>query len=125
MNSIVAYIDRLFGFMGLDQLAKFIGRIYSHSDISLKGTVFTISALSSNITSRFKPDIRVLQEIKKYSRNAAPIDIVKIIIRSANAKSTRIDRIEHKISMNRNSWSCSIIYKNGARKDERAQYISI
>lgn len=124
VNSIVAYIDKLFGFMGVGQLAGFIGKVYSHPDISLKGSVFTISALSPNITSCFKPDIRILQEIKKYSRNAAPIEIVKIIIRPTNAKSTHIDRIEHKISMNRNSWSCSIVYKNGTRKDERAQYIS-
>ena len=126
ISALVSYIDKLFGYKGFGQLEKFIETIYSHPDISLKGTVFTISALSTNITSCFKPDIRVLQEIKKYSRNVAPIEIVKIIIRSAGAKSsTRIDRIEHKISMNRNSWSCSIYYKNGARKDDRAQYISI
>lgn len=126
ISAMVSYIDKLFGYKGFGQLEKFIETIYSHPDISLKGTVFTISALSTNITSCFKPDIRVLQEIKKYSRNVAPIEIVKIIIRSAGAKSsTRIDKIEHKISMNRNSWSCSIYYKNGARKDDRAQYISI
>ena len=123
---LVSYIDKLFGYKGFGQLEKFIETIYSHPDISLKGTVFTISALSSNITSCFKPDIRVLQEIKKYSRNVAPIEIVKIIIRSSGTNtSTRIDRIEHKISMNRNSWSCSVYYKNGVRKDERAQYINI
>ena len=126
ISALVSYIDKLFGYKGFGQLEKFIETIYSHPDISLKGTVFTISALSSNITSCFKPDIRVLQEIKKYSRNVAPIEIVKIIIRSSGTNtSTRIDRIEHKISMNRNSWSCSVYYKNGARKDERAQYINI
>ena len=126
ISVLVAYIDKLFGYMGLDQLASFIEGIYKHSDISLKGTVFTVSALSSNITNCFKPDIRVLQEIRKYSRNVAPIEIVKIIIRSANVKPvSRIDKIEHKISLNRNSWSCSIYYRNGTRKDERSKYISI
>ena len=125
VSVIVSYIDRMFGYMGLDQLAEFIGRVYSHPDISLKGTVFTISALSPNISNCFKPDVRVLQEIRKYSRNVAQIDIVKIIIRSVNSqKATRIYKIEHRISMARNSWTCSIIYKNGLRKDERAQYIS-
>ena len=124
MSAIVSYIDRIFGYMGLDQLADLIGKVYSHPDISMKGTVFTISALSSNISSCFKPDVRVLQEIKKYSRNVAQIDIVKIIIRSVNAqKATRINRIEHRISMARNSWTCSIIYKDGSRKDERPRYI--
>ena len=126
VSVLVSYIDRLFGYMGQDQLAELIGKIYSHSDISLKGTVFTISALSPNISSCFKPNVRVLQEIKKYSRNVAQIDIVKIIIRSIDAqKNTRISRIEHKISMARNSWTCSIVYKDGMRKDEKAQYISI
>ena len=112
--------------MGLDQLAAFIGKIYGHPDISLKGTVFTVSALSPNISSCFRPDIRVLQEIKKYSRNVAPIEIVKIIIRATDEnKSSRINRIEHRISIARNSWTCSIVYKDGTRKDERAQYISI
>ena len=124
VSAIVSYIDRIFGYMGLDQLADLIGKVYSHPDISMKGTVFTISALSSNISSCFKPDVRVLQEIKKYSRNVAQIDIVKIIIRSVNAqKATRINRIEHRISMARNSWTCSIIYKDGSRKDERPRYI--
>ena len=122
---LVSYVDRLFGYMGMDQLAELIGNVYSHPDISLKGTVFTISALSPNISSCFKPDIRVLQEIKKYSRKVAQIDIVKIIIRSVNSqKPTRIDKIEHKVSMSRNLWTCSIVYKNGSRKDERSQYIS-
>ena len=125
VSVIVSYIDRMFGYMGLDQLAEFIGKVYSHPDISMKGTVFTISALSSNISNCFKPDVRVLQEIRKYSRNVAQIDIVKIIIRSVNSqKATRINKIEHRISMARNSWTCSIVYKNGLRKDERAQYIS-
>lgn len=125
VSMLVTYIDRLFGYMGLDQLAELIGKVYSQPDISLKGTVFTISALSSNISSCFKPDVRVLQEIKKYARNVAQIDIVKIIIRSVNSqKATRINRIEHRISMARNSWTCSIVYKDGSRKDERAQYIS-
>lgn len=125
VGAIVSYIDRLFGYMGLDQLAKLIGKVYSHPDISLNGTVFTISALSSNISNCFKPDIRVLQEIKKYSRNVAHIDIVRIIIRSVNAqKKSRISRIEHKISMVRNLWTCSIVYIDGSRKDERSQYIS-
>ena len=125
VSMLVTYIDRLFGYMGLDQLAELIGKVYNHSDISLKGTVFTISALSPNISSCFKPDVRVLQEIKKYARNVAQIDIVKIIIRSVNSqKATRINRIEHRISMARNSWTCSIVYKDGSRKDERAQYIS-
>jgi hypothetical protein len=122
---LVSYVNRLFGYMGMDQLAELIGNVYSHPDISLKGTVFTISALSPNISSCFKPDIRVLQEIKKYSRKVAQIDIVKIIIRSVNSqKPTRIDKIEHKVSMSRNLWTCSIVYKNGSRKDERSQYIS-
>lgn len=125
VGAIVSYIDRLFGYMGLDQLAKLIGKAYSHPDISLNGTLFTISALSSNISNCFKPDIRVLQEIKKYSRNVAQIDIVRIIIRSVNTqKKSRISRIEHKISMVRNLWTCSIVYKDGSRKDERSQYIS-
>ena len=125
VSVIVSYIDRMFGYMGLDQLAELIGKVYSHPDISLKGTVFTISALSPNISNCFKPDVRVLQEIRKYSRNVAQIDIVKIVIRSVNSqKATRINKIEHRISMARNSWTCSIIYKNGLRKDERAQYIS-
>lgn len=126
VNLLVSYIDKLFGYMGLDQLAAFIGKIYGHPDISLKGTVFTVSALSPNISSCFRPDIRVLQEIKKYSRNVAPIEIVKIIIRATDEnKSSRINRIEHRISIARNSWTCSIVYKDGTRKDERAQYISI
>ena len=125
VSMLVTYIDRLFGYMGLDQLAELIGKVYSHPEISLKGTVFTISALSPNISSCFKPDVRVLQEIKKYARNVAQIDVVKIIIRSVTSqKATRINRIEHRISMARNSWTCSIVYKDGSRKDERAQYIS-
>jgi len=126
VSAMVSYIDKLFGYMGMDQLAELIGKVYSQPDISLKGSVFTISALSPNISSCFKPDIRVLQEIKKYSRNVAPIEVVKIIIRTVNAqKTTRISRIEHTIKMTRNSWTCSIVYKDGSRKDERAQYICI
>ena len=126
VSAMVSYIDKLFGYMGIDQLVKLIGKVYSQPDISLKGSVFTISALSPNISSCFKPDIRVLQEIKKYSRNVAPIEVVKIIIRPVNAqKTTRISRIEHKIKMTRNSWTCSIVYKDGSRKDEKAKYISI
>ena len=124
-SMLISYIDKQFGYMGMDQLADFIEKVYSYPDISLKGTVFTISALSSNISSCFKPDIRVLQEIKKYSRKVEKIEIVKIIIRSANTnKATQIDKIEHRISMARNSWICSIVYKDGSRKDEKAQYIS-
>ena len=126
VNAMVSYIDKLFGYMGMDQLAELIGKVYSQPDISLKGSVFTISALSQNISNCFKPDVRVLQEIKKYSRNVVQIEVVKIIIRPVNVqKNTRISRIEHKISMSRNSWTCSIVYKDGSRKDERAKYISI
>ena len=124
-SMLISYIDKQFGYMGMDQLADFIEKVYSYPDISLKGTVFTISALGSNISSCFKPDIRVLQEIKKYSRKVEKIEIVKIIIRSANTnKATQIDKIEHRISMARNSWTCSIVYKDGSRRDEKAQYIS-
>ena len=125
MSAMVSYIDKLFGYMGMDQLAELIGKVYSQPDISLKGSVFTISALSTNISNCFKPDVPVLQEIKKYSRNVVPIEVVKIIVRPVNAqKNTRISRIEHKISMSRNSWTCSIVYKDGSRKDERAKYIN-
>ena len=125
VSAMVSYIDKLFGYMGIDQLAKLIGKVYSQPDISLKGSVFTISALSTNISNCFKPDVPVLQEIKKYSRNVAPIEVVKIIVRPVNAqKNTRISRIEHKISMTRNAWKCSIVYKDGTRKDERAKYIN-
>ena len=125
VGALVSYIDRLFGYKGAEQLIEYINTIYSFSDISLKGTVLTISALSPNISNCFRPDIRVLQEIRKYSRNVVQIDVVKIIIRPLNTgKATRIDRIEHKISMSRYSWTCSIIYKSGTRKDERPQYIN-
>ena len=125
VSAMVSYIDKLFGYMGMDQLAELIGKVYSQPDISLKGSVFTISALSTNISNCFKPDVPVLQEIKKYSRNVAPIEVVKIIVRPVNAqKTTRISRIEHTIKMTRNSWTCSIVYKDGSRKDERAKYIN-
>lgn len=123
---LVSYIDKLFGYWGLDQLTKFIETVYRYPDISLKGSVFTISALSPNISNCFKPDIRVLQEIRKYSRNVAQIEAVRIIIRPLDAKkTTRISRIEHRVGLSRNSWTCSIVYRNGSRKDEGPRYISI
>ena len=127
--AFVAYIDNLFGYKGKQQLTRFIESVYDHAEVDIAVDKFYIHAGSRDITRCYKPDIRVLQEIKKYSRNVRQIKSVIIIIDNDSKTSENgkrmIRQIEHRINLDLNRWECIIVNSHFGRRIEKPQYINI
>lgn len=111
------YIDMLYGYKSNKQLLDVVSKIYKGAKVSISDRKLIIEAQTSDISSHFYPNRKVLAEISKYALKYEPIDIVHIVI--TNCADIRYvknisTRITHVVRMNSHQWICEIEYKQGS-----------
>ena len=82
------YIEDLYGYMTFDKLNQLIEKTYPDSYVDMNNKKLKIAISTDNISLYKRPDINLIREINKYSRNAERIDTIQIDINnSANLPS--------------------------------------
>lgn len=126
-NAACAYIEELYGYKNYSQLCDYIAIQYGEAAISIKDSSLYINAQSENIREHDRPNIEVLKEIAKYSRNVSKISSVYVTVKNVGPNSGNknvIDTVKHFISLEYHQWRSSEKRLNGDTIDTKLQYIS-
>ena len=121
------YIEQLYGYKTFEMLCQTIKSIYPGAEVINKGSTLRISFGSDHLLDYARPDITVLSEIAKYSRNMAKVDVVYIIIKNTALNPENKNIIienKHKIYMEYHKWSLSQTRVNGNVMDSKPQYLA-
>lgn len=121
------YIEQLYGYKTFEMLCQTIKSIYPGAEVINKGSTLRISFGSDHLLDYARPDITVLSEIAKYSRNMAKVDVVYIIIKNTALNPENKNIIienKHKIYMEYHKWSLSQTRVNGNVIDSKPQYLA-
>lgn len=74
------YIEDLYGYMTFEKLSQLIEKTYPDAVVNMNDKKLKISMSADNISGYNRPDINLIREINKYSRNVEKIDTIQIDI---------------------------------------------
>ena len=73
VKTFMTYVEKLFDYKNFDMLSEYICSIYHYAEVSISGKTMNIKAFSTDMFRDGKPNVLVLREIDKFSRNDTPI----------------------------------------------------
>lgn len=122
------YIEELYGYKNFDMLCGFISEKYENARIESQGRSLYVYAESCNIREHNRPNLDVLREIGRYSRNVFKITNIVISVKNIvpNPENRNlVATIKHTISVEYHQWRSEETRMNGEVYDsKKSQFIS-
>ena len=117
------YIEELYGYKDYDMLCHFISERYNGASVYIKGTMLCIDYKTCDIRACLRPDLDVLREINRYSRNVSRIKSVTIRIKNNEESSDHLCEIVHTINVDYHQWKYIETGKDGMKFNSRTQFL--